>query len=187
MAAQYPIIRAASSTMPIDKIFILGPEGTFSDNAARRLNEHLTLTGEPRGAELSYTRNIPEALERAAKDPNSRAVAPIENSEVGTVVATQDNLAKWGLTIEWEINLRIRFNLLADAPLDEVLHLYTHPVAQGQCDLFLSQHLPRVEVTLTRSNIDSGVRWGSAAPAEKAAAIVPWDYVPSRSPSLQIP
>jgi prephenate dehydratase len=172
--------------MAIDKIYILGPEGTFSDHAARRLNDHLVQTGE-RAAELCYTRSIPEALELASRDERSRAVAPIENSETGTVVATQDHLAKFGLFIEWEMNVKIRMTFIADAPLAEVSRVYAHPVAQGQCDVFMGKQLPTVEVDSTRSNVDSGIRWTAASPAEKSAAIVPWDYTPGRAPAFTIP
>jgi prephenate dehydratase len=172
--------------MAIDRIYILGPEGTFSDHAARRLNDHL-VKGGAKAAKLHYTRSIPEALELASRDESSRAVAPIENSEAGTVVATQDHLAKFGLFIEWEMSVKIRMTLISDAPLVEVLRLYAHPVAQGQCDLFIAKQLPTVEIHSTRSNVDSGIRWAAAAPDEKSAAIVPGDYTPGRSPSFRIP
>jgi prephenate dehydratase len=171
--------------MPIDKIYLLGPEGTFSDHAARRLSEHLAKSGE--APTLAYTRSIPEALEMASRDERSRAVAPIENSEAGTVVATQDHLAKHGLFIEWEMSIKIRMTLVSDVPVAEVRRLYAHPVAQGQCDVYIAKHLPSAEVQATRSNVDSGIRWSAASPTEKAAAIVPWDYAPGRAPSVRIP
>jgi prephenate dehydratase len=163
-------------------IYALGPEGTFSDQAARRAQLHAR-TAAGVAPELVYTRTIPEALERASRDPNACAVAPIENSEAGPVLATQDNLAKYDLVIEWEINLRIHFNLLAHAPLTQVTRLYTHPVAQQQCDVFLAARLPSVETLLTRSNIDSAERW-AASPDEPSAAVVPSEYVPAREPAL---
>ena len=171
--------------MTVDRIYTLGPEGTFSDYAARRLNAQLVRTGESTGADLSYTRTIPEALELASRSASARAVAPIENSEAGTVIATQDHLAKYGLNIEWEINVRVRFALVADVPLAEVARLYTHPVALEQCDVFVSAHLARAEVALTRSNVDSGLRWARGTPSDKAAAIVPWDYAPERAAPLE--
>ena len=167
--------------MSIDRIYALGPEGTFSDVAARRLRSHL-LGPEPMGAiPIVYSRTIPEALERAAKDTTARAVAPIENSEMGMVVATQDNLARYGLRIEWELGVRVRYHLVSDAPLEEVAHLYVHPVAQEQCDIFIARHLPRAETVATRSNADSAVRWSAASPAERSAAIVPLDYPAPRA------
>jgi len=72
--------------MRIDKIYVLGPEGTYSGHAARRYSDYLVKTGEASNAEIVYTRSIPEALELASQDPGVRAVAPIENSETGAVV-----------------------------------------------------------------------------------------------------
>ncbi|HEX9298047.1 MAG TPA: prephenate dehydratase domain-containing protein [Polyangiaceae bacterium] len=171
--------------MPIDQLYALGPEGTYSDYAARRFNEFLFRT-ESTAAAITYTRSIPEALELASQNPNARTIAPIENSETGTVVATQDHLAKYDLIIEWELNLRIRFTLLADVPLGEVARLYVHPVALEQCNAFVSKRLPSAETAFTRSNVDSAVRWAAAAPEEKAASIVPSDYAPARAAPIQV-
>jgi prephenate dehydratase len=173
--------------MSIDKILVLGPEGTYSGHAARRYRDHLARTGEGPNAEIAYTRSIPEALELASQNLDSRAVAPIENSETGAVVATQDHLAKHGLFIEWEINVKVRLSLVSDVPTEQIARLYTHPVAFEQCDIFTAKHLRAAEVTFTQSNVDSGVRWVSANPGERAAAIVPPDYEPARAPSVVVP
>ena len=167
--------------MTIDQIYLLGPEGTFSDHAARRFGDYLVRTGQAKMPDLSYTRSIPEALELAARHPLSRAVTPIENSESGIVTATQDHLARHGLFVEWEIGVRVRFRVLSDVPLSEVIGLYVHPVALEQCDTFVSRELPRARPTFTRSNIDSAERWRDAKPDEKMAAIVPYDADPGRS------
>lgn len=170
--------------MPITKIYALGPEGTFSDHAARRAQQHFASQHGVR-PELVYTRTIPEALEHASRDPGTCAVAPIENSEAGPVLATQDNLARFGLNVAWEINLQVRFTLLANAPLSQITRVYVHPVAQQQCDIFLAARLPNPEISHTRSNVDSAERW-AAAPNEASAAIVPWDLAPPREPAVVI-
>jgi prephenate dehydratase len=172
--------------MAIDQLYLLGPEGTFSDHAARRFREYLARNGQAKVPDLSYTRSIPEALELASQHPLSRAVTPIENSESGIVVTTQDHLARYGLFIDWEISVAVRFRILSDAPLAEAIGLYVHPVALEQCDTFLARQLPRARPTFTRSNIDSAMRWHDSAPADRMAAIVPYDYVPSRSPFLDL-
>jgi prephenate dehydratase len=169
--------------MAVDKIYVLGPEGTYSGYAAMRFRDFLEHAGQPR-PEIMYTRSIPEALELASQSPSARAVAPIENSETGAVVATQDHLAKYGLFIEWELNVRVRFMLASDVPVAEIARVYAHPVAFEQCDAFTAKHLRAAEVTFTRSNVDSGVRWASAAPGDRAAAIVPSDYEPARPPAI---
>jgi prephenate dehydratase len=166
--------------MAIDQIYLLGPEGTFSDHAARKFRDYLGRTGQSKMADLSYTRSIPEALELASKHPLSRAVTPIENSESGIVVTTQDHLARYGLFIDWEISVRVRFRILSDVPLADVIGLYVHPVALEQCDTFVARQLPRARPTFTRSNIDSAMRWRDAAPGDHMAAIVPSDATPGR-------
>ena len=173
--------------MAIDQIYLLGPEGTFSDLAARRFREYLARTGQARLPDLSYTRSIPEALELASQHPLSRAVTPIENSDSGIVVATQDHLARHGLFIDWEISVRVRFRILSDVPLAEVIGLYVHPVALEQCDTFVARQLPRARPTFTRSNIDSAVHWRDAAPGDRTAAIVPYDSPPGRNAFVDVP
>jgi prephenate dehydratase len=173
--------------MAIDQVFLLGPEGTFSDHAARRFREHLARTGQTKMPDLSYTRSIPEALELASQHPLSRAVTPIENSESGIVVVTQDHVARYGLFIDWEISVRVRFRILSDMPLAEVVALYVHPVAFEQCDTFVARQLPHARPTFTRSNIDSAMRWRDADPSEQTAAIVPYDHTPGRSAFVDVP
>ncbi len=173
--------------MAIDQIYLLGPEGTFSDHAARRFREYLARSGQAKVAELSYTRSIPEALELASQHPLSRAVTPIENSESGMVVATQDHLTRYGLFIDWEISVAVRFRIVSDVPLAEVVGLYVHPVALEQCDTFVARQLPRARPTFTRSNIDSGVRWRDSAPGEHMAAIIPYDYAAGRNAFVDVP
>ncbi len=173
--------------MVIEKIYVLGPEGTFSGYAGQRYRDHLVRSGASSLVQISYTRSIPEALELASRSPSARAVAPIENSETGAVLATQDHLARHGLFIEWEFNVRVAFALVSDVPVERIEHLYANPVAFEQCDVFTAKHLRDVEVAFTQSNIDSALRWTQAKPAERAAAIVPWDYRPTRPATVVVP
>jgi prephenate dehydratase len=162
-------------------IYALGPEGTFSDRAAQRLAVHLGETGlSPR---IVYTTTIPEALNRAIADPAGIAVVPIENSDSGSIAITQDLLGLHPLLIEWEIQIRVRFGILARTPLDEVEELLVHPVAHAQCSLFLSDRLPMANAILTSSNTDSGEQFFRAGDGARRAAIVPIDYA-ERFPEL---
>jgi prephenate dehydratase len=172
--------------MAIDQIYLLGPEGTFSDHAARRFRDYLTRSGQSKVPDLFYTRSIPEALELASQHPLSRAVTPIENSESGIVVATQDHLARHRLFIDLEISVPVRFRVLSDAPLAEVVGLYVHPVALEQCDTFVARQMPRARPTFTRSNVDSAIRWQDSTAVERLAAIVPYDYTPGRGAFVDV-
>lgn len=162
-------------------IYALGPAGTFSDRAAQRLAAHLTQAGSL--ARVVYTATIPEALGRAIGDPCGVAVVPIENSDSGMVTVTQDLLGSHPLLIEWEIHVRVRFGIIANAALDQVVTLHAHPVAHAQCSIFLSEHLPGVSTNLTTSNTDSGDQFFRADSAVPRAAIVPVDYA-QRFPEL---
>ena len=75
------------------RLYTLGPAGTYSDAAARRLLAHMKLD-----LPVVYTRTIPEVLERAEADADGWGVVPIENSDVGTVVQAQDALVRHALT-----------------------------------------------------------------------------------------
>ena len=152
-------------------IYALGPEGTFSDQAARRLRNHRG--GEAVG--IAYTRTIPEVLARTEAEGRSLGVVPIENSVAGTVHQAQDFIVHHRLTIVAEINIHVRYSLLAAAPLDKVEVYFAHPQAFDQCSEYLAANLPQGEVEFSNSNTESGKRLleGGERPV---AAIVPIDF-----------
>jgi len=159
------------------RIYALGPEGTFSDQAARRVRD---LTGGA-GVPIRFAHTIPEVLRQVEADPEGWGVIPIENSVAGTIGQSQDGLVMHRVTIVREIALRIRYALLANAPLDQVRVVHAHPQAVDQCSEYLAAHLPQAEVEFSRSNMDSSVRFlqgaaghsGAARPPQPMAAIVP--------------
>jgi len=153
-------------------IYALGPEGTYSDAAARKLLAHLRLSGVP----VVYTRTLPEVLDRTESDPGAWGVTPIENSDVGTVVQAQDGLVRHALTAVWEVSLRIRFSALSRVPAQEARTLYVHPVSYEQCSQFIAAHLPQAKVTFVDSNAAAGVRYVESAHGDPVAAIVPYEY-----------
>jgi chorismate mutase / prephenate dehydratase len=157
---------------PPARVCTLGPAGTYSDAAARKLLAHLKQPDVP----IEYTRTIPEALERAEADATAWAVTPIENSDVGTVVQAQDALVRHALTAIWEVSLRIRFSALSRAPAEQVLTLHAHPVAFEQCSSFVTARLPKAKVTFADSNAAAGLRFLESAPMEPVAAIVPMEF-----------
>jgi prephenate dehydratase len=162
------------------RLYTLGPEGTFSDQAARTVREHLSGTGrEALGhttPPISYTRTLPEVLAKAEADGESLGVVPIENSDAGTVIPVQEGLVKHRLTILAEYGLRVRFSLLANRPPAQVQTLLSQPVAYDQCTEFVTHHLPEAQITFTNSNIESLHRFLAAhAAGEAVAAVVPWE------------
>jgi Prephenate dehydratase len=89
------------------QIYTLGPQGTFSDEAAQKVLKT--------GVSVTYTSTFTEALAKVTEDLGSAAVVPVENSVAGTVAQVQDSLVSNDLIILGEINLLIEYSLLANA------------------------------------------------------------------------
>ena len=155
------------------QIFTLGPEGTFSDEAAQKIR------GD--GVVVTYTGTFAEALFRVTEEPDSVAVVPIENSVAGTVAQVQDSLVNNKLVILGEINLLIEYSLLSNAVPENVKLCYAHPQALEQSSKFLSKNLTASQNQLTRSNVDSGIQFLEAIKSDKKAlaAIVPASFADS--------
>ena len=155
------------------QIFTLGPEGTFSDEAAQKI------CGD--GVIVTYTGTFAEALFRVTEDPDSVAVVPIENSVAGTVAQVQDSLVSNKLVILGEINLLIEYSLLANVALEDVKLCFAHPQALEQSSKFLSKNLTEPQNQLTRSNVDSGIQFLQAIKSDNGAlaAIVPASFADS--------
>ena len=155
------------------QIFTLGPEGTFSDEAAKKICGN--------GVIVTYTGTFAEALFRVTKDPDSVAVVPIENSVAGTVAQVQDSLVSNKLVILGEMNLLIEYSLIANVAPEDVKLCYAHPQALEQSIKFLSKNLTDSQNQLTRSNVDSGIQFLQAINSDKGAlaAIVPASFADS--------
>lgn len=155
-----------------ERSYVLGPEGTFSDRAAAAFAQHRLAAGQ--GApQIVYTTSIEDAVQGAAGDPAAVAIVPIENSETGTVVLTQEELRAAPVAIEWEVSLPVRYTLVGNGPLDTIARVFCHPVAHGQCSRFLRAKLPLAEVHFASSNAQAGAELKALGSRVPAAAIVP--------------
>jgi len=116
-----------------------GERGAFSEDAARQLLG-------PQVETLAY-RSFDEMFDAVANQTADCAVAPIENSLAGSVIKNYDLLEERDLTIIGETNVRIVHNLIAPATvsMQEIRHVYSHPVALAQCEKFLRAH-PDIQV-----------------------------------------
>jgi prephenate dehydratase len=124
---------------------VLGPRGTFSEEAANRYwgqrDDIIVATSIPQVFTLVETSRVDEAL------------VPLENSLTGTVKATIQCLRNSQLTIQGEILLPIRQDLLGGRryELSEVELLISQPIALMQCQTFVSRHLPGVRTEICDS------------------------------------
>lgn len=153
------------------KIAYLGPQGTFSEQAA---------LDYAHDAELVAYRSITASAMSVLQGEADEAVCPIENSYQGAVTDTLDVLLhEEGLHIRQELTLDIVHNLMVKpgVVLAAVQRVYSHPQALGQCRRYLEQHLPNAELAASLSTAEA-VEQAMAADVPTAA------IAPSRSAEL---
>lgn len=143
------------------RVAYLGPEGTFSQMAARRL-----FGLQPRYRECATIDAVFDAVR--SKDA-AYGVVPFENSTEGAVSMTSDALLEGELRIRQEYVLPVAHCLLARATtLGAVQTVYSHPQALAQCRAWLAKHLPRAQVVQTTSTAAAA---REAREDDRAAAI----------------
>lgn len=129
------------------RIAYLGPEGTFTEQAAQAL--HPT-------AELTPAASVPEAVALLRKGETDGACVPVENSVEGSVPATLDALAETTadpVVAVAELVLPVTFSVLVrpGTPEADITTVATHPHAAAQVRSWLTEHLPNAGTILTTS------------------------------------
>ena len=130
----------------ISKVGYLGPQGTFTHQAA--------LEFFPKAStEFITCKSILEIFENIEKDILEFGVIPIENSLQGTVRETLDYLIEKNIIIYGEIELRINQNLITlnEASLEKIKTIYSHPQAFGQTRGWIKANLPTAKLHSTSS------------------------------------
>ena len=114
------------------RVGYLGPEGTFSHEAAVTL----------KNVETVACASIPEVLAQVANGTLDQGLVPLENAIEGTVSATIDGLVfDHDLLIEEEIVLPIHLHLLArpGVEIEEITKVSSYVHALAQCRGFLEK------------------------------------------------
>ncbi|HEX5386641.1 MAG TPA: 3-deoxy-7-phosphoheptulonate synthase [Gemmatimonadales bacterium] len=139
------------------RVAIQGTLGSFSEAAARR--RWPTLIPVP-------CREVQDVVAAVRDGTADAGILPIENSLVGSVTTTYDLLQEaFGdrrLRLTHEILLPVHHTLmgLPGAPLSGIKRVLSHPVALGQCRIWLGKHLPEAELVSA---------WDTAGSAEIVA------------------
>lgn len=150
------IISATRSLEEVVRVAYLGPEGTFSHQAAVRQFGAL--------AELVSALHIREVFDLCERGRADYGVVPVENTTEGAVTQCFDALVESEVTICGELLLEIKQNLLTNAgSLDRVKRVGSHPQPLAQCRSWLQRELPGVET----------VEMASTAVAAQAASADP--------------
>ena len=136
------------------KIAYLGPEGTFTEQAAIRFIRSLG----PQEFSLSSLASIEDVFEAVETGAAAYGVVPIENSIEGGVNATIDTLIfDSDLFISKQLTLPIVQNLMvskknADGKITKII---SHPQALAQCRKFINKEYPDAVIEAAASTAEA--------------------------------
>jgi len=132
---------------PLEVAF-LGPEGTFTQQAAFKHFGHAVKTVP--------VATIHEIFNTVEADLCQFGVVPVENSTEGVITHTLDRLLTSQLKICGEVEIRVHQNLmgLAENPV-EISTVYSHQQSLAQCRQWLDKHLPQARRVAVSSNAEA--------------------------------
>ncbi len=150
------IFSASAACQAKLKVCYLGPEGSFTHEAASQSYGH--------AADYIAESSIQACIDTVEHRRADHAVVPYENSSEGGVGDTLDGLVETELVACGETQLRIHHNLLSandEFDVADITKLYSHPQSFAQCRKWLNANLPDCERIACASN---------SAAAQQAAA-----------------
>jgi len=142
--------------MPLS-IAYLGPAGTNTEAAASAYAKALSLAAQPEAPILCPYPSIILSLKAVASGQVEFAVVPAENSIEGSVTVTLDSLWQLDtLKIRQALLLPIVHALISQASsLETIQTVFSHPQALSQCQKWLAEFLPQVELVSMSSTTEA--------------------------------
>ncbi len=150
------------------KVAYLGPEGTFTQQAALKHFGH--------SAHVLSMSAIDEVFREVASGAAHYGVVPVENSTEGVVTHTLDNFLASSVNICGEVVLRIHQHFLVSdvTNTSNITRVYSHAQSLSQCRKWLDAHFPAAERVAVSSNSEAARKikgeWNAAAIAGEIAA-----------------
>ena len=141
-------------------VLTLGPEGTFSHQAATLLFPK---------EKVVFTSTITEVFMRLSDPQFSAGVIPLDNAFLGFKEETISNLMKYEFSLSKKIELKTSL-CLAGESLD-IEHLYAHESSLEMCPLNIKKHCPKAKVIKTLNNAYSAIQY--LAHPKNSAALLP--------------
>lgn len=142
------IISACRALQQPLKVVFLGPEGSFSHQAAFH-----EFGGS---AELLPVASFGDVFEEVENGRASYGVVPVENSIEGTIGIVLDLLSGSNLTISAEVFEKINLYLLSKSgSLKGVKVIASHPQPLAQCRKWLGKNLPNRKLRETSSTAEA--------------------------------
>ena len=143
------------------RVAFLGPEGTFTQEAALKHFGDSAIS-VPQSA-------IDEVFREVLAGACNYGVVPVENSTEGVISHTLDSFMASSLKICGEVELRIHqhFMIGPNTNKDSVTRVYSHAQSLAQCRQWLNSNYPNIERVAVSSNAEAAKRvqgeWNSAA------------------------
>ena len=143
------------------KVAYLGPEGTFTQEAALK---HFgdSAVSVPQSA-------IDEVFREVLSGSCHYGVVPVENSTEGVISHTLGSFMDSSLKICGEVELRIHQHFMVGINTDKnnISRVYSHAQSLAQCRQWLNSNFPAIERVAVSSNAEAAKRvqgeWNSAA------------------------
>ena len=155
------IISASISLEAPLKVAYLGPETTFTHEAARR--------AFGASVELAPEATVADVFSRVERGEAEHGVVPVENSMEGAVTHTLDELMGSPLRICGEVYMPISQSLLSrEDSLENIHKVYSHPMALAQAGSWLRGELPHASL----EEADSTAEAARLASGESGVAAV---------------
>lgn len=124
------------------KLGYLGPQGTYSEEAARSVD----------GRSVESFPSIEAVIKAVDEGSVAEGIVPIENSLEGSVNVTLDLLAhEVNLYIIGELTWPIQHNLLVKPEYSDLQVIISHPQALAQCRKYLRDKFPKAEMRAAAS------------------------------------
>jgi len=130
------------------KVAFLGPEGTFTQQAAHK---HFG-----QGIKTLSLNAIDEVFREVESGSAQFGVVPVENSTEGVITHTLDSFLNSPLLICGEAVLRIHHNLMSKATdMEAIEEIFSHQQSFAQCREWLDRFKPEVKRTAVSSNAEA--------------------------------
>lgn len=121
----------------IMRVAIQGVAGSFHDAAAQ------LWFGDD--IEIIPGDSFPETFQHVASGRADALMVAIENSLYGSINQVYDLIEKHGYPIIGEVHLPVHHQLISTGTPKTITHIYSHPVALAQCELYLDAQFPNAE------------------------------------------
>ncbi len=162
------IMSACLALEQTTKVAYLGPEGTFTQQAAIK---HFGASSIAESMPV-----IDDVFREVESGSVHFGVVPVENSTEGVVNNTLDCFMQSNCIICGEVELRIHHNLMISdiTQADKISTIYSHTQSFAQCRKWLDTHYPNAKRIAVSSNGEAAKRvqteWNSAAIAGDMSA-----------------